>query len=602
MIGVGVFSWEKGEDGRLNTTAQVLQRMKRELWGWSWLKLGLLLFSILIFFTSSFLYLTSPGLKIREFLAGTVITTQHRDWAWIFVGTEKRDLMVRQVHSNIEQSASEKINLGMIKHRQNRSVDELIKVEDISDKFWKGKLMYVYDPTSVKVIAPEKQGEGERISSMVERTGAVAGINGGGFVDPDGLGNGFLPIGLIMSDFKPLWTDADADTQQFMIGFTENGTLIVGKYSLNELRDLKVKEAVSFYAPRLIANGIPQITTGDGGWGRAPRTAVGQMEDGTLIMVVIDGRQAHSVGATLKEVQDLLLARGVVNAGLLDGGASSELVLKDGGLVTKPSSRWGERRLPSGLLVYDNPDEVIIKSPWEGLTNIDPGGRHDHPEYLRDLQSGKLKEEPPANTRVQDPIVPNSQTEKPASGNTGSGTNGAGGGTQKPGTSTTAPPGGKPAGSTAPSSGTNPGATGGGAPAAGGTAAPPSNGTTTNTGAAGSTGNTGNAGAPGSAPVVNPSPTPAPANPGPAAQPSGTAAPSPTGQGGAAAGSTAGSPTSTGSGNTTTSVTGAANPTSTPPAPAPTPAPQTQVPVPSNTSALPAGNTPSPAPGQAAGN
>jgi exopolysaccharide biosynthesis protein len=448
--------------------------MKKELWSWSWLKIGLLLFSVLIFLTSSFLYLTPPGLTIRDFLAGTVITTQHRDWAWIFVGTEKRDLMVKQVHQDIEESATARIDIGMINHRKNRSVDELIKVEDISDKFWKGKLMYVYDPTSVRVIVPSKVGEGERISSMVERTGAVAGINGGGFIDPDGLGNGFAPIGLIMSDYKPLWTDADDNTAQYMIGFTEEGTLIVGKYSLNELLKLRVKEAVSFYAPRLIANGIPQITTGDGGWGRAPRTAVGQTEDGTLIMIIIDGRQAHSVGATLKEVQDLLLARGAVNAGLLDGGASSELVLRDGGLVTKPSSRWGERRLPSGLLVYDNPEDVVVTSPWRGLINIDPGGRHDHPDYLRDLQTGKIKEEPPANTRVEDPVVPTKPAERTPAQTPAAGTK-PGGGATKPAANNTGavkqPEAGTPDGTAAPGA-TAPGGNVPGAPAGTGAASP----------------------------------------------------------------------------------------------------------------------------------
>ena len=51
--------------------------------------------------------------------------------------------------------------------------------------------------------------KGERITSMVERTGAVAGVNGGGFNDPDGLGNGFAPIGAIMSGGNILYTDQE---------------------------------------------------------------------------------------------------------------------------------------------------------------------------------------------------------------------------------------------------------------------------------------------------------------------------------------------------------------------------------------------------------
>ncbi|MDT2238769.1 phosphodiester glycosidase family protein [Paenibacillus larvae] len=207
---------------------------------------------------------------------------------------------------------------------------------------------------------------------MVERTGAVAGVNGGGFIDPDGLGNGFAPIGAILSGGKVLYNDQKEDIPQHIVGFTDKGTLVIGKYSIDQLRAMKVSEAVSFY-PRVIANGKPLITKGDGGWGRAPRTALGQRADGTVIFVVIDGRQAHSVGATLREVQDLLLEQGCINAGFLDGGASSEMV-KDRKLLTQPSSRYGERRLPSGFLIFNRPKDVEVHNIWEGLKEIDPGG------------------------------------------------------------------------------------------------------------------------------------------------------------------------------------------------------------------------------------
>ncbi|MDF2657473.1 MAG: hypothetical protein K0Q94_264 [Paenibacillus sp.] len=387
----------------MSTAIQLISQTKRQLVGWSWLKKSLLLFTLLIFGTSSFLYLTSPGLLIREFLAQTVISTQHRDWAWIFVGAEKRDYMVKMSHQFTETSALEKQDLQLIKHdpaRKARSVEELISEPiDISDKFWKGKMIYVYDPTSVRIVTPHTVGEGERISSMVTRTGAVAGINGGGFIDPDGLGNGFAPIGLIMSGFDSVYTDVEPETPQHIVGFTKEGTLVVGKYSLLQLKEMGVKEAVSFLAPRLIANGNPQITNGDGGWGRAPRTAIGQKEDGTLIFVVIDGRQTHSVGATLKEVQDLLLKEGAVNAGMMDGGASSELVVK-GELLTKPSSRYGERRLPSGLLVYDDPDSYKVDRVWDGLLKINAGGAFDHPDYLKDLERQKQQQQ---QTKQQEP-------------------------------------------------------------------------------------------------------------------------------------------------------------------------------------------------------
>lgn len=371
---------------------------------WSSWKKALFYFTVLTFLTSSFLFLTSPGGKIRQWLAETVITTQHRSWAWIFVGAEQRDLMVKRLQDFNEEAAREKQDSSLIKIRNRqakaRSIDELIKVEDISGKFWQGKKMYVFDPKTIRVMTPPKSGEGERITAMVKRTGAVAGVNGGGFDDPEGLGNGFAAFGAIISGGEVIYTDQDGSIAQHIVGFTKEGILVVGKYNIFELRDMGISEAVSFH-PRLIANGKPLITSGDGGWGRGPRTAVGQKADGTVIFIVIDGRQAHSVGATLKEVQDLLLEEGCINAGNLDGGASSELVV-DGELLTKPSSRYGERRLPNAFLVYDDPTSVKADRVWDGIDKIDAGGSYDHPDFLREQAEKRAKQQqnptPPAKT------------------------------------------------------------------------------------------------------------------------------------------------------------------------------------------------------------
>lgn len=375
---------------------------------YSWLKRTLLVIAVCTFLSSSFLYLTPPGTFIREYLAKTVITTQHRDWAWIFVGAQRRDQMVLEMQNLTEVNSVEKQDLHAVQFNKNRPIESLVKVEDISGQFWKGKKMYVYDPRTIRVVVPAKQGEGERITSMVQRTGAVAGVNGGGFNDPDGLGNGFAPIGAIMSGGEILYTDQEGSIPQHIVGFTKEGTLIIGKYTIDDLLKLGVTDAVSFY-PRVIANGKPLITSGDGGWGRAPRTAVGQKADGTVIFIVIDGRQTHSVGATLKEVQDIFLADGVINAGFLDGGASSEMVYNDE-LITKPSSRYGERRLPSAFLVFDHPENVVVKNVWAGLTNIDPGGAYDHPDFLKE-QAEKKANPPKATPKPSTTPTPSNKPE-----------------------------------------------------------------------------------------------------------------------------------------------------------------------------------------------
>ncbi|MEV2910579.1 phosphodiester glycosidase family protein [Paenibacillus larvae] len=373
----------------MNISLRILSNTKQQWQNFGRIKKTLFVTTFIAFLTSTFLYMTPPGQSIMKFLAKTVITTQHREWAWIFVGREKRDRMVQDIHDMNDRNAKEKQDLNAVSFNKNKSIDQLVKVVDISGDYWVGKMMYVFDPRSIRVVVPGKKGEGERITSMVERTGAVAGVNGGGFIDPDGLGNGFAPIGAILSGGKVLYNDQKEDIPQHIVGFTDKGTLVIGKYSIDQLRAMKVSEAVSFY-PRVIANGKPLITKGDGGWGRAPRTALGQRADGTVIFVVIDGRQAHSVGATLREVQDLLLEQGCINAGFLDGGASSEMV-KDRKLLTQPSSRYGERRLPSGFLIFNRPKDVEVHNIWEGLKEIDPGGAYDHPDYLKEQANKKSK-------------------------------------------------------------------------------------------------------------------------------------------------------------------------------------------------------------------
>lgn len=79
---------------------------------------------------------------------------------------------------------------------------------------------------------------------------------------------------------------------------------------------------------------------------RHPRTAAGVSQDGrTLILLTIDGRQpAHSVGATLIELADMMLELGAHDAVALDGGGSTSFYLKrpDGSVVAnRPSSgKW----------------------------------------------------------------------------------------------------------------------------------------------------------------------------------------------------------------------------------------------------------------------
>lgn len=78
--------------------------------------------------------------------------------------------------------------------------------------------------------------------------------------------------------------------------------------------------------------------------GRAPRTALGIKRDGSLLLLVVDGRSSLSSGMTLQETAQYLLRLGAYDAVNFDGGGSSEMIIK-GKLVNRPSD--GRERLIS---------------------------------------------------------------------------------------------------------------------------------------------------------------------------------------------------------------------------------------------------------------
>ena len=84
---------------------------------------------------------------------------------------------------------------------------------------------------------------------------------------------------------------------------------------------------------------------------RHPRTAVGQLADGRILMVVVDGRRpGYSVGMTNFELAQALVRLGAVNASALDGGGSSAMAF-NGSLLSRPSS--GEQATSTALqLMY----------------------------------------------------------------------------------------------------------------------------------------------------------------------------------------------------------------------------------------------------------
>ena len=100
---------------------------------------------------------------------------------------------------------------------------------------------------------------------------------------------------------------------------------------------------------------------------RHPRTAVGQLADGRVLLVAVDGRQAgYSVGMTTFEMAQSLVRLGVVSGMGLDGGGSTTLAF-EGTVLNRPSD-GSERPISTALMLqyfgaYAPPPAVSVYSP-----------------------------------------------------------------------------------------------------------------------------------------------------------------------------------------------------------------------------------------------
>jgi hypothetical protein len=79
-----------------------------------------------------------------------------------------------------------------------------------------------------------------------------------------------------------------------------------------------------------------------------PRTMLGQLKDGSLFLVVVQGRKFLSKGMTAKEQAQFMLDMGCISAVNLDGGGSSEMIV-NGKIMNAPTD--GHERPIGGCFV-----------------------------------------------------------------------------------------------------------------------------------------------------------------------------------------------------------------------------------------------------------
>lgn len=291
-----------------------------------------------------FVLFWGPFQPLKIMAVGAVATSRHPQVVQAFLSQAEIDRI-----TNINASQGIGSNQSIARTPVIADASSGITIEDIKGPSFKGKVMLIKDPKRVKLAVTKEIGvTGERVSDLVKDMGAVAGINAGGFYDPNGKGNGAFPDGLTVHDGKLVHNNVGENAVN-IVGFNDQGEMVIGKMTAKQLEEKHIREAVTF-EPNLIVEG-KSVISGDGGWGIAPRTGIGQMADGTVIFVVIDGRQpTWSIGATLRDLMNVFDDYHAVNAINLDGGSSSELVY-NGKVVNRLWNIFGERYIPTAFVV-----------------------------------------------------------------------------------------------------------------------------------------------------------------------------------------------------------------------------------------------------------
>lgn len=329
-------------------------------------KIYYIIICIFIILSLTFVFLLyGPISFFRDYFITTSMTTMnHRYLAKIFYSD---DVIYKVLDKNKIEEGSEVTDKSLISITKeknfkslnsydreilNRKKDDLYKVINISGKGYYGFLVAIYDPSKVTLATSKYLNiEGEKITSVAKRHKASVLINAGGFYDPDWNGNGAIAHGTVIKNGKIISDYSDAVDSGGFIGFTNDDKLVLGKFSKREALKQDYRDAIEF-GPFLIINGKSVKVKGNGGWGIAPRTAIGQRCDGIVLFLVINGRIPSSIGATMNDLIEIFIKYGAVNAANLDGGSSTELYV-NGKILNSPTGGGvdGLRKMPVYFMV-----------------------------------------------------------------------------------------------------------------------------------------------------------------------------------------------------------------------------------------------------------
>ena len=199
----------------------------------------------------------------------------------------------------------------------------------------------------------------------------IVATNGAGY----NISNG-TPSGLVMMqgvEYYPVKAPG-------FFAILKDGTAMIGtEKDFNQHKD-DIKEGIAAFGAVLVKDGKMSVTkSANYASSRASRTAIGIKADGSVVMMVLDGRQLpFSAGGAMEEIAQIMLDAGCVEAVNLDGGGSTTYMSKPAGsdkiqVVNRPSDGYA-RSVATSLVAVSTAkssnefDHAIISSPYNYIT------------------------------------------------------------------------------------------------------------------------------------------------------------------------------------------------------------------------------------------
>ncbi len=297
--------------------------------------------TIYILGCSSFLFLLyGPYGNFRTWLISTAMSTMNHQYLCKWFYNDKE--IDKVINSNYIVEVNEETDTDLIDMKTEkydneyeekilkRNKDDKYKIIELEVNGQKAYLAAIYDPALVKVAVTKNLGrQGQYVTKMAEDNNALLAVNGGGFYDPGNNSTGGMPTGVTISNGKIITDNNYSSYTQSggLIGMTNDNKLVLIKgATARKALNMGVRDGVS-WGPFLIINGKKSFIKGNGGWGYAARTAIGQRSDGIILLLVVNSNSSRTKGADMVDLTNIMYNYGAINAANLDGGTSTVMVL-----------------------------------------------------------------------------------------------------------------------------------------------------------------------------------------------------------------------------------------------------------------------------------